>query len=120
MNKPVTLQELFNTGWKKFVIDNEPKSVNSYGSCRYRGQNNTACIIGIYLPDDLAYKYDKELILGDEIAENHPEIFDENTRPNIWRRAQRELHDDLGLGPRKEQYEYFAKKHNLTIPGEQI
>lgn len=49
----MTLQELFNIGWQKFVVEKQPPSLSSDGSrCMYRGPNGARCLIGWVIPDD--------------------------------------------------------------------
>lgn len=68
-------------GWtKKKMIDHVVKtfkgrSVNSSGSCQYRGPNGKKCAIGMFMPNSF-YKKDMDSFLGPytSVATAYPEI----------------------------------------------
>ena len=121
--KPITLQELFNIGWKHFVLDNAPLSVNDNGECMYRGKNGAKCFIGLVISDEMAKKYEE--VSAETICRDNPSLFDENSiSPEILGNAQYSLHDVFALYDgdedtkeyREEAYRDFAVRYNLTIP----
>lgn len=77
----VTLQKIFNAGWKHFVENDDPPAVAG-GSCRYvvkkPGQEERRCIIGWALPKSIIESFDANDVqapIADLLAQS-PSEFD--------------------------------------------
>lgn len=134
---PMTLQAVFNGAWQAFIVEGKPPAVRrnpDYGVpgnkdpefvCCYRTDDGRACAIGLQIPDGHPSLSSPANALA--LRRDYPALFgDKDLDPEVWRQAQRALHDDLQrigqwnltLEQRKAAYVRFADKYRLTIPGE--
>lgn len=60
----MTNQEAFDKVWHHFVVEQNPKSWDEKGICKYRGPNGTKCAAGIFISDEV---YDP-IIEGNQIT----------------------------------------------------
>jgi hypothetical protein len=149
-NKKITLQDVFNTGWVKFVVEkNRPGHDGRKNAYRYIGNDKVErrCIFGWTLDQAFLDKLTTEDLESGaaDLVDKYPEVFNlrsvtsyfvvngvSETRqvtPQVaFQDAQSTLHDDLvstkGTWLKKynlrEVYEEFAKKYKLTIPSEAV
>lgn len=119
----ISNQEIFNSGWQRFIVNEEPLSIddsdifNQPNRCMYRGPYGTKCLIGGLIPDE-AYDPSMEDSSALEL-EGLPFKFQNRY---FAANAQKELHDRLqhvDFEDRKERYKAFANRYGLTIPGEE-
>jgi hypothetical protein len=76
----VTLQKIFNAGWKHFVENDDPPAVAG-GNCRYvvkkPGQEERRCIIGWALPKSIIESFDENDVqapISDLLAQSSSEF----------------------------------------------
>lgn len=147
-SKKITLQDVFNTGWVKFVIEkNRPGHDGRSNSYRHVGKDKVErrCILGWTFDTSFLSKLtDEDLESGAaDLVDKYPNAFNlraltiysvvngapvtrQVTSQVAFQDAQSTLHDDLvsskGNWLKKynlrEVYEEFAKKYKLTIPSE--
>lgn len=147
-SKKITLQDVFNTGWVKFVIEkNRPGHDGRSNSYRHVGKDKVErrCILGWTFDTSFLSKLtDEDLESGAaDLVDKYPNAFNlraltiysvvsgapvtRQVTPEVaFQDAQSTLHDDLvsskGTWLKKydlrKVYEEFAKKYKLTIPSE--
>jgi hypothetical protein len=130
--RPITLQRAFDAAWNAFVLK-EGQPAMSNDECCYLTPDGRKCAIGLLIPDGHpAQKTGGKSALG--LSEIYPSLFASTDLKFLAKlnELQGELHDRLA-GPfggwsyhantqakRKAIYRYFAKEHNLTVPGEAL
>ena len=120
MKRIITNQELFNEGWRRFVVNGESLAISN-GDCLYRGPEGTRCLIGGFIPDE---KYSESMEDKDvEVLSDQGLLPVEFEDLGFAIKAQAKLHDNLeeeefDLEKIKEAYLSFADDYNLSIPGE--
>lgn len=120
----ITLQQVFNAGWKTFVIDNRQLCMNEKG-CLYSDGKGNRCVIGLCLPDNHPALESRDLV---ELIVLENESFEFDGPIGHFRAAQRILHDLLDKKKafadgclyenlsRRERYELFASNYGLQVP----
>jgi hypothetical protein len=113
----MTAQEIFDRVWTHFVVEGNPRSMNNYGACVYRGLNGARCAVGVLIPD-AEYRDDFEgfnagaLIRGDDCPPSlvpmreHADLLD----------ALQIAHDGACNGDVDPRLRIVANEHSLTIP----
>jgi hypothetical protein len=126
-------QEVFNKIWNHFIVEKNPRSVQSVDAdspteiCLYRGPNGSKCAFGVLIPDE---DYSEKM----EGNGCHSPIFTRNYEK--WGLVENDwlfyidlqaVHDRAVRGARAEgmdvfdfmkvKFELLAIAHNLTIPG---
>lgn len=124
---PITLQEIFNKAWQRFIVEGaKPCAVHTSDtfSCRYRDGRGGACAIGLCIPS-LAILEGSSAV---SIVARVPELFDKNVRAEDVGRLQKGLHDRLcttqggevvwaySLEERKSMYRGIAMAFSLYVP----
>jgi hypothetical protein len=49
----LTLQDVFNKNWQCFVIEGQPRAVNTNQQCCYKTSDGKKCAIGVCIPDEI-------------------------------------------------------------------
>lgn len=126
--KPISLQDIFNAAWQRFVVEQaQPGHNGRY--CAYRGKNDSRCAIGAAIPDEL-YDPEMEGCQFGGIVGKFPDLFDGQIRGMDSMELdnfQTELHDYLfytGDGHRQypspdqveQAYRRVAATYNLEVP----
>lgn len=123
--KPITLQDIWNAGWQKFVIEQAPLAYDhSEGKCFYRTKDDHKCVVGLVLPEtDPNYR---EIIKDNcafyTVVSRYSYLFDDSVfqlMEDECNNFQKCLHDSLtdkSQNERKTKYLEVAKRYNLTLP----
>jgi hypothetical protein len=128
--KPITPQHVFDAAWNAFVIGDAPPARSRAGGCSYLNDKGDKCAIGLLLPDG----HPAQKASGNvyHLLRLWPELFDYRAPPRLWLDLQVDLHDCISSGheheaswtltqaERREIYEQFARKHDLTIPSSEV
>jgi hypothetical protein len=118
----ITLQQIIDAAWQKFIVENAPPAVDSDGLCVYRVASGARCAVGLCLPDTGGFSGSFSVLVDE-----HPSIFDSELlemMPTKLDAFQRRLHDGLQshgqwLQPREaraQDYRNVAKDYGLTLP----
>ena len=90
-------------------------------ACRYRGPNNSRCLIGLHIPDDLYSPFMEGTSILGLVAQLPARFF--AVQPAALGAAQNALHDVFDLRKRngqpedrRQSYIDFAKRYDLTVP----
>lgn len=122
---PLTLetteQEIFNTVWKHFVTDGNPRAVTAYEKrCLYRTNEGNACAVGIFLNDVTAKKFDN---LGDisgggiaNCVRRFPEGLEAIEKNIQFFVSLQNCHDNGEYGTFEPKLVELAKERGLTVP----
>ena len=107
LSQPMTMQEIFDKVVPATLEQGE-KSINAYGSCRYRGENSLKCTIGHVIPDEL-YNLEMEFMTAQEvlkelgIIENETgfivclQAVHDQKNPKNWRKTFEDIANHFGL-----------------------
>lgn len=123
--KKITLQDIFDKAWKKFVVECGEPSTNNGVTCMYRTTVDNEvrnCAVGLALSDEQINQIKGNPTFS-ALYDCQPDWFDINTKLSLDT-FQNRLHDDLirFLGkPRyiediRNQYLLVAKDYNLKVP----
>lgn len=110
-------QETFNQV-VKFALKQNDKSIE-FGTCLYRGPDNTRCFVGAFIPEDL---YDKSMEGKDaeDLINQFPELYNHLSIYQLelyeaiefWGRMQG-IHDDYEISGWSTQFEKYATEYKL-------
>ncbi len=120
MNKETKeyVQNLFNLGWQKFVVERAPRAYDPDKGCQYRTAKGHKCLIGLVIPDG----HPGQAVQGGvyKLWQVHPDLRPAGVERTYVSAAQGTLHDNLDCSghTREHVYREFARVYNLTIPGE--
>lgn len=121
----ITLQQIIDAAWQKFIVEDAPPALAADGRCVYRTEDGRACAVGLCIPDDSpATGYQGGL---SSLSEDMPELFDNSVLELAGYRLssfQSSLHDGLcgadgwqvTRDERAERYRAVAKSYGLTLP----
>lgn len=91
--------------------------------CRYRGENNTRCFIGMRIPDELYSEYLEGMSiksLGYEVLEElgiDTESVNYLNSPDIeFYEKLQQIHDSNPVEEWEDKFKTFAKTYNLEVP----
>ena len=131
----ITLQDIFNKGWQKFIVEKEMPAIDGV-SCTYRKYETIdghvferRCIIGWALSDeqlDCLEKNNEMYKSINDIYDIHRDWFDDTVDVRNLINMQSQLHDKIckllfHQSPViKEIYVSFARDFNLSIPEENV
>lgn len=131
--KRVSLQDIFNAAWQKFILEDNPPAVDEFGTCVYLTDDGRKCAVGLCIPDGHPYQQEvmgfATLMYNDRIS-SQP-LFDEQIHSMTSDQLndfQLRLHDDLkkdgqwskGQEDRRVEYIKVSYDFGLTIPGEPV
>lgn len=123
----LSLQDVFNVGWQKFVVEKAPPSFES-GLCLYYGPNGAKCLFGFLIPVQGYREWQEGEHPTRVTALREVVRFDDH--PNVvWREIQN-CHDQAAQLARQNLAKFhelvtynlnrFAEKYDLTIPAPQF
>lgn len=137
----ITLQQIFNAAWQKFIIEDAPPAhefdvIDRANKCKYKTRDGRRCAIGLSLPEYLLNdSFDQDRSFN-KLVEDIPSLFDEKIH-ELWDNEpeaeyrlndfQLKLHDDLinisggwayTNDKRREKYIEAAKEYNLIVPSQ--
>lgn len=135
--KKLSLQDIFNAAWQRFVVEEEDGAANDMSSCVYRSEDGNMCAIGCALPQELL---DKLIAYGNNTNTSFPKLvlrYKEYFQDDVIKLAERytplvifqsRLHDNLLniLGNSdytsrimiEGTYRVIANRFGLTVPEE--
>jgi hypothetical protein len=123
----ITLQQIIDAAWQKFIVEDAPPAVGSDGLCDYRVASGARCAVGPCLPE-AGYSFTGSF---SGVVREYPSLFDSElvamARGDYALKLdsfQRRLHDGLQshgqwLHPRDDrarQYRNVAESYGLTLP----
>lgn len=118
----LTVQHIFNLGWKHFVVDGHLPS-GIFNRCRYLNDDGNRCIVGLALAehfdDEKIKEIDKDNLTASQAFEMLGLTCD---NPSLMNEMQYNLHDanitlnDNWICDPESLYRDFAADHGLTIP----
>lgn len=122
----ISLQNIFDLAWQKFIIENAPPAKVAENQCCYLTPDGKKCAVGLSLPD--GHESQQSSKMFDALVEKFPELFDEHiqrTPRYRLREFQRKIHDNLcwysmdwifDLEIRRSRYIKVAEEFDLTVP----
>lgn len=116
MTEYLTRQEMFDISYRGLASQGWENSINSSGSCSYRGINGLKCAIGWLIPDD---KYKSHMDRGKTSIGRKPSVMKAAriSKDDLYFATQLQMiHDGYGGIKLKKSMDEFAEVHNLTIP----
>lgn len=135
--KKLSLQDIFNAAWQRFVVEENFAAVNDFTSCVYLNEDGDMCAVGCALPQELL---DKLITDGNNTNTSFPQLvfgYKEYFQDDVIELAkkydsavtfQSRLHDNLleVLGKSdynsrimiEGTYRVIANRFGLTVPEE--
>jgi len=127
----ITLQQIFNLAWQKFIIEQAPPAMSfdrrdREFRCEYVTKDGSRCAVGLAIPVE-QLTYEEQTVTFPSLVDRYPEWFDASVCANYHlREFQASLHDDLAskeTGQWKfsnsemaDMYRVVAENFNLTVP----
>lgn len=135
--KRVSLQDIFNAAWQKFVLEDNPPAVDPSlpMNCQYLTTDGRKCAVGLCIPDGHEFQNMfsgfGDVVCADRERWEGEHLFDAKIHSmNIeyLNDFQSRLHDDLQMSGqwlqdqdgRRSDYLKVAYDYGLKVPGEQV
>lgn len=114
--KKLTRQEIFNKVWKHAIVEKNPKSLDEWLDCKYRGPDNKKCFLGVCIPDNL-YQQRFEGYAADTIFNViGNKLFDKRSVGVHFLHAIQSIHDKSETHHWEELLREFATANKLVVP----
>lgn len=130
MDKTISLQDIFDAAWQKFIVEDAPPAVSAQGCCSYLTEDGRKCAVGLCIPDGHKAQTIKDIGFSG-LVHPFPELWADDvmgltfTALDIFQNSLHDAHTNYtgdwtsSKENREQAYRKVAQDYGLTIPGEQ-